>query len=206
MRLKIMNARRTVVILVVALTTCFACAKNSYIDVSYHLPPAAGTLAGHTVFIETRDLRSNTEVFNARAKADFEDFTGLFSLSVNTPDEQQSVVGAYTLPKLFETALKRRLQNQGVEIAKQQSAEIPVFRITINRFRINLIGQKWKTDISYEASLTRNSQLTARETVTGNAERLKLIGSGGAEKVLSGIFTEMINRLNIEQLFQQAKL
>jgi hypothetical protein len=206
MSFKIMNARWTVVILAATLTACFACAKKSYIDVSYQLPPAAGTLAGHTVFIETRDLRSDTAIFNARAKADFKDFTGLFSLSVNTPGEQQRVVGAYALPKLFEAALKRRLENLGVKIASQQSADVPVFRIKINRFRINLIGQKWKTDISYEASLARDAKLIARETVTGNAERLKLIGSGGAEKVLSGIFSQMINRLNIERLFQEAKL
>jgi hypothetical protein len=56
------------------------------------------------------------------------------------------------------------------------------FQIRINQFRINLIGQKWMADISYEASLTQNSQLVAREAVTGSAERLKVIGSGGAEK------------------------
>jgi hypothetical protein len=42
--------------------------------------------------------------------------------------------------------------------------------------------------------------------VTGSAERLKVMGRGGAEKVIGEIFTEMINRLNIERLFAQAKL
>jgi hypothetical protein len=69
-----------------------------------------------------------------------------------------------------------------------------------------LIGQKWMADISYEASLTQDTQLVAREVVTGSAERLKVMGSGGAEKVIGEIFTDMINRLNIERLFQQAKL
>jgi uncharacterized lipoprotein YajG len=206
MGLKITNACLTLPILVVVLMGCLACAKKSYIDVDYRLPPAADTLAGRTVFVETRDLRSDTQIFNRRAKADFEDFTGLFSLSVDTPGEQQTVVGAYNLPKLFETALKRRLQRLGIKIAAERSADIPVFQIKIDRFRINLIGQKWQADIGYEASLTRDSQLIARETVTGSAERLKLIGSGGAEKVISGIFSEIINRLNIERLFQQAKL
>jgi hypothetical protein len=81
-----------------------------------------------------------------------------------------------------------------------------VFQITINQFQINLIGQKWMADISYEASLTQDTQLVAREVVSGSAERLKMIGSGGAEKVIGEIFTDMINRLNIERLFQQAKL
>jgi hypothetical protein len=188
------------------LTVCFACAKKSYIDVDYRLPPEAGLLTGRTVFIETRDLRSDREIFNPRAKADFEDFTGLFSLSVDTPEDQPAIVGAYPLPKLFEAAIKRRLQKLGVTVADQRSANVPIFQIKIKQFRINLIGQKWQADISYEASLSQDAQLVARETVTGSAERLRVLGSGGAEKVVSGIFTEMINRLNIERLFQQAKL
>ncbi|MDX2454748.1 hypothetical protein, partial [Desulfosarcina sp.] len=83
---------------------------------------------------------------------------------------------------------------------------IPVFQININQFHINLVGLKWMADISYEVSLTQDTQLVAREVVSGSAERLKVMGSGGAEKVIGEIFTDMINRLNIERLFQQAKL
>ena len=115
-------------------------------------------------------------------------------------------MGAYELPILFEVALKQRLQKLGVGIAATPSPSVPVFQIHINQFHINLIGQKWMADISYEASLTQDSQLIAREVVTGSAERLKVMGSGGAEKVIGEIFTDMINRLNIERLFQQAKL
>jgi hypothetical protein len=185
---------------------CFACAKKSYIDVNYHLPSDSGTLAGRTVYIETRDLRSDPEIFNKRANEKFEHFTGLFSLSLVMPNDEPKVLGAYPLPNLFEAALKQRLQRLGVGVTEAPSPDMPVFQITINQFRINLIGQKWTTDISYEASLTQDTQLVAREVVSGSAERLKIMGSGGAEKVIGEIFTEMINRLNIERLFQQAKL
>lgn len=185
---------------------CCACAKKSYIDVDYRLPSAVNTLAGRTVFVETRDLRSDREIFNPRAKEKFEYFTGLFSLSLTQPDEQQIVVGAYELPQLFETALKRRLQQLGVVVAAERSANSPLFQIKLNQFRIKLVGQKWLAEIAYEASLSHDTQLVARETVSGSAERLKVMGSGGAEKVISDIFTEMINRLNIERLYQQAKL
>ena len=144
--------------------------------------------------------------FNKRAKERFENFTGLFALSLEMTDNQQKVLGAYTLPALFEAAIKQRLQKLGVGVASESSPSVPVFQININQFHINLVGQKWMADISYEASLTQDTQLVAREVVTGNAERLKVMGSGGAEKVIGEIFTEMINRLNIERLFQQAKL
>jgi hypothetical protein len=196
--------RATVVVLVVL--GCFACAKKSYIDVGYRLPSAADTLPGRTVYVETRDLRSDTEIFNKRANEKFEHFTGLFTLSLVMPDDQPKILGAYALPKLFETALTQRLNKLGVTVTDAPSRRAPVFQININQFNINLVGQKWMADISYEVSLTQDTELVAREVVSGSAERIKVMGSGGAEKVIGEIFTDMINRLNIERLFQQAKL
>lgn len=188
------------------LVSCFACAKKSYIDVDYRLPLSADNLAGRAVFIETHDLRSDTAIFNQRAKEQFEYFTGLFSLSLVSPGDRQTVLGAYALPMLFEAALKQRLQKLGVRVTDEQSSNVPVFQIKINQFSIHLVGQKWLADVSYEATLSQDTRLVARETVTGSAERLKVIGSGGAEKIIGELFTELINRLNIERLFQQAKL
>jgi len=193
-------------VLAMVMVICFACAKKSYIDVDYHLPIAEGSLAGRTVFMETQDDRSDMEIFDQRAKAEFQHFTGLFALSLQLSDGQQKVLGAYELPKLFETALAQRLDRMGVKMAAQQTPGLPVFQIKIDRFKIKLVGRKWMADIRYEASLTRDGQLIAREVVSGSAERLKVMGSGGAEKVIGEIFTEMINRLNIERLFQQANL
>jgi len=184
----------------------FSCAKKSYIDVDYQLPAVGDTLTGRTVFIETRDIRSDPQIFNTRAKESFKYFTGLFALALTLPDGQQRTLGAYELPMLFETALKQRLQKLGVDTTTEPSRDIPVFQIKINQFYIKLVGQKWLADVSYEASLTKDSLLIAREVVSGSAERVKIMGSGGAEKVIGEIFTEMINRLNIERLFAQAKL
>lgn len=206
MALKIVNGWLNLAVVLIVATGCCACAKKTYIDVDYRLPTTADTLTGRTVFVETRDLRSDTEIFNKRAKDKFEHFTGLFALSLAMPDDQQKVLGAYALPMLFETALKHRMQTLGVKTTDEPSPEIPTFQIRINQFKINLIGQKWLADVSYEVSLTQDTQLVAREVVTGSAERIRVMGSGGAEKVIGEIFTEMINRLDIERLFAQAKL
>jgi uncharacterized lipoprotein YajG len=206
MVLKRVNGCMGVTLLLLVVTGCFACAKKSYIDVSYRLPSTADTLAGRTVFVETHDLRNDTEIFNKRTNENFQHFTGLFSLTLVTPDDQSKVVGAYPLPKLFEAALTQRLQKLGVRVSAAPSPSVPVFQININQFHINLVGQKWMADISYEVSLTQDTQLVALEVVSGSAERLKVMGSGGAEKVIGEIFTDMINRLDIERLFQQAKL
>lgn len=194
------------ILILAAIVGICGCGNKSYISVNYRLPDSAGALTGRTVFIETQDLRSDTEIFNTAAKEKFKNFTGLFSLSVVTDSGEGTVAGAYPLPLLFETAMKKRLNRLGVETATRPTDDIPVFQIKINTFHINLVGQKWQADISYEANLAQDTQLVARERVTGNAERMKVIGTGGAEKIIGEIFTDLVNRLNIERLFQQAKL
>lgn len=188
------------------LIVSMACAKKSFIYVDYRLPTVTDSLEGRTVFVQTNDLRINEEIFPPRAKKKFENFTGLFSLSLIKPDNEPTLKGAYTLPKLFEAALKERLLSLGISISDEQPSGTPIFKIDLKQFRINLIGQKWVADITYEVSLTQDNQTVSRETVTGSAERLKILGSGGAEKIMGEIFTEMINRLNINRLFQQANL
>lgn len=200
--------RSTARLLAIAATLgCFACAnQSSYIDIDYRLPAAAKTLEGRTVYLETRDLRADPNIFNAAAREKFKAFTGLFSLSIETGTNQSTVLGAYRLPQLFEMAMKQRLNRLGIETVSRPDANTPTFQLKINRFRIQLIGQKWQADVSYEASLTQDTQLVAREVVTGSAERMKIMGTGGADKVLGDIFTDMINRLDVERLFAQAKL
>ena len=99
----------------VVMGVLLACAKKPYIDIDYRLPPAAGTLPGRTVFVQSQDLRGDTQIFNERAKAKFENFTGLFALFLESSNDQRIVLGAYPLPALFETVMKKRLQQLGRE-------------------------------------------------------------------------------------------
>lgn len=180
----------------------YACAHKPYIEVDYRLPATADSLTGQTIFVVTMDRRGDTEIFDRAAKEKFQNFSGLFSLSLALPDHQQKMLGVYPLPMLFETAIKQRLEKLGVRVTGEPSTTVPVFRIMIDQFNIRLVGRKWMADVSYAASLTREDQTVAREVVTGSAERLKVMGSGGAEVVIGEIFSEMINRLDIERLFR----
>lgn len=203
---RLIRASRHLALLVAAGVMIGACAPKTYIDVDYRLSMADPSLAGRTVFIETRDDRSDEAMFNQRAKDQFPHFTGFFALSLQSPDDRSTALGAYEVPALFETAIAKRLAKMGVAVTTARSPDIPVFQVKLEQFRIKLIGRKWMADIRYEANLTRDGRLVAREVVSGSAERMKIVGSGGAEKVISEIFSEMINRLDVERLFQQAKL
>ncbi len=178
-----------------------ACAPKSYIDVNYRLPVASDDLKGKRVFLECRDVRSDKTIFGQNAKDDFKHFTGLFSLSVDQ-GKKPFVAGAFDLTSLFKEAFKRKFENSGLDVVTQQERTIPVLEIVIKEFRLDLVDRKWVAGIRYEARLLKGDLLLVTKTISGDAERLKVIGQGDAEKVLGEIFTEIVNRLDLGKLLE----
>jgi hypothetical protein len=182
-----------------------ACASKSYIDVNYRLPVASDDLKGKRVFLECRDIRSDKTIFGQNAKDDFKHFTGLFSLSVDQ-GKKPFVVGAFDLPSLFKEAFTRRLENSGLDVITQKEKTIPVLEIVIKEFRLDLVDRKWMAAIKYDARLLKGDLLLVTKTISGDAERVKIIGQGDAEKVLGEIFTEIVNQFNLGELLDQTSL
>ncbi len=62
-------------------------------------------------------------------------------------------------------------------------------------------------DCQYElpGPSVKNGRLLAMQSVNGSAERLKVMGKSDAEKVLAELLTDMVNKLDIAKLFQQAQ-
>jgi hypothetical protein len=182
-----------------------ACASKSYINVNYRLPVASNDLKGKRVFLECRDIRSDKTIFGQNAQAEFKHFTGLFSLWVNQ-GKKPFVAGAFDLPSLFKEAFKRKFENSGVDVVTQPEKTIPVLEIVIKKFRLDLVDRKWVAAIRYDARLLKGDLLLVTKTISGDAERLKVIGQGDAEKVLGELFTEIVNRLNLGKLLDLATL
>lgn len=184
---------------------CFSCAKSPYINIDYRLPgEQQPMITEKPVSIEAVDVRDDKVILNEKAQKKFDNFSGQFSLNLRESDSQKTPLGNYTLPQLFETAITHRLNKLGVPIADQPSPEALTMQIEINQFQIGLVEGDWLADISYKASLIEHERQIASETVTGSAQRLKGVGRGGAEKVIGEIFTDVVNRLDIEKLFKKA--
>jgi hypothetical protein len=201
-----MNRKKATLVISMALI-CHAflfissCAKSPYINVDYRLGNEKKNVATQgPVYIEVVDLRSDTETLNNSAKKKFADFSEQFSLKIQEPNSQLMFLGTYTLPHLFKTAFTRRLNKLGISVVEQPSSEALTLQIEINRFKISLIEGDWLADIGYRASIRKHEKNIASETVTGSAQRLKGIGSGGAERVTGEIFTDVVNGLKIERL------
>ena len=189
-------------VLMIAVVIC-ACATRSYIDVTYRLPVATGDLKGKRVYLDLKDIRPAKTIFSEKAQAEFKNFTGLFSLSVDQ-GEKPFVVGAFDLPALFKEALSRRLQNLGIDVSTQQDQKTPVIEVVLKIFKLDIVDRKWVASIVYEARFLKEDQLLAAQTISGDAERIKAFGQGDAEKALGEIFSDSINRLNVRKLLEQA--
>lgn len=203
--ISIHKATRCLVVLVLAVGLFVGCASTAYINVDYQLPLVADSLKGRKVFLEYSDTRASKTFLSPTAQAQFAYFTGIFSLTLNE-DGRKNLVGSFDAASLFKEALKRRLNSQGVEVVLQPDENQPVLEIILKDFFLDLKDRKWIARISFETRLVGKSGRTAAQTVAGSAERLKTIGRGDAEKVLSEIFTDAVNDIKILELFEKAGL
>jgi hypothetical protein len=179
------------------------CSKPSYIDVNYGLPDAVDALSGTRVALEIRDERPDPAVFAGDAKEEFAYFTGIYSLTVGE-GRRSHVVGTYELPGLLKEAFRQQLTNLGVEVVESPGDGVPLLEIVLQQFQLEASGRKWFADVSYEARLLDDGELRATQTVAGKAERVRLMGHGGAEKVLGEIFTDSVNKFDLPKLLTKA--
>lgn len=188
-----------------ALLLLSACAPRTYLKIDYALPVPSKKLQGQTVRIEIKDLRADRQIFTPAAEPQFKYFMNRYELAV-TEGRRKVPLAFEDLQGLFREAFKLHLKQLGATVVASKDHSAPLLRILLQEVRIDLQDHKWKAKIRYEADLLVGNRLAARETVSGAAERVRIIGSGGADEALSDILTDVVNRLNIVKLFQRAKL
>lgn len=194
-------------IVLVGLLICLiaACAKPYYLNVGYHLPEEPRQLAGQKVSLVIEDQREDKALFSETAVKEFELWDGTYALALGgTPPTEP--VQIFDLPGLFHEAMKTRLETMGIDVADASAGDIPALIITLEKVAVDLQGKTWHMQIEYKAQLSRDSSKIARETVSGQAERAKLMGNGGGQKLTGELFSDVINKLNVFKLFENAGL
>lgn len=183
-----------------------ACTGRPYLIIDYRLPPETPQLSGQAVRLEVKDQREDLHIFTPRARIEFRDFKERYSLAWITEDQSRVLAGEHDLQSLFAEAFAKRLQRLGVQVAPGHRQDTPVFEVELKTFKIDLQNHKWLADVGYVVNLSNDGQWVAHERIIGNAERVKIIGRKGADTVMSDIFTDMLNRVDIIKLFGQARL
>ncbi len=183
-----------------------SCASIPQLRVRYQLPNESDRLKGMKVALVVKDARPGTVIVGNGAKEDFENFPGTISLSIARQNEPGLTIGLYDPSALIEEGFKRRLENEGMELVSGQTPGEPELLIVLNEFLLDLLDRKWMVTMSYEAKLSKEGKVLATRTVSGQAERFKLIGRKEADRAVGEIFTDMINRLDVLDFFQSAGL
>ncbi len=180
-----------------------ACAAKSYLEMTYQLPAQSAAQMGRKACLTVTDTRKTPEIFSSSAQKAYKNFSSFFNLTVLSIDEKSAHYGNVELEMLFQRALEERLQNMGVELLSSCSDQYPTLNVAVKTFQIDLIRRKWIANVAYEASLTVDRKKIVKESVAGKAERVKLVGSKAAQTVVEELFNDMINRLDINRLFDQ---
>jgi hypothetical protein len=150
-------------------------------------------------------MRRNKAFLTQNARKSLNDFSGYFTIRVSEDGSGEKLLGAFDLTSAVKEIFKQRLLHTGVKVVDQKDG-IAEIQIVLKEFMLDLQGRDWIFNMSYQANLMSRGTLTVSETITGNAQRLKALGSGGAEKVISELVTDMANRLDIAELFRRAGL
>lgn len=194
-----------------AILTAIACiggcaAPRAYLIVDYQVPPISDQLIGQKVRIEAKDLRQDAQLFTPAAAEYFKDFQNRYSLTWVSQNKNRILAGEKNMQELFLETFKKRLEQMGAEVVYSDREEIPLFQILINSVKIDIKDRKWIVRAGYEANLSVDNQIVARETVSGEGEKLQIIGRKAADDAMGDIFTSVINRVDIVKLFKQANL
>ena len=182
-----------------------ACASKPFLKVQYQLPSPSTKLTGEHLYLQISDKRSDTAFLSSNAQKSLKDFNDTYSLVVLRADGSGNLLGAYDLNSLWQELFNQRLQNEGVTVSSSSDSTKAGLEIQIKAFKLDIVDRKWMLEMSYQAGLSINNTLRARESVNGSAERLKLMGKSDAEKIMGELVTDMVNKLDVAQLFRQAQ-
>ena len=203
-----MVLNKQLILIALALTVAVlasACASKPFLKVQYQLPSSSTALTGERLSLTISDRRNDDAFLSANAKKSLKNFNGTYSLVVLRDDGSGNLIGAYDLDSLLKEIFKQRLENEGVQVIASADNADASLEIQIKEFKLDLVDRKWVLRMSYQASLSKNSGMLAKESVNGSAERLKVMGKSDAEKILGELVTDMVNKLNVSKLFQQAR-
>ena len=190
-------------VLFIALTIG-SCASKNYLVVNYQLPSETITAKETEIVLIFKDRRAEQAIVTQSAKMALKDFSGNFALIVTSDSKNERLVGAFSLSSLMKSIFTQRLKNAGIRVASEDQGQATALEIILKAFKLDLVERKWVVQMSYQANFLKHNRFVSGETITGNAERLRVVGSKDAEKVIGELMTDAVNRLDLDALFRSA--
>jgi len=183
-----------------------ACSSIAYVQLNDRLPARASALEGKKVFLAVEDERKTKDFAGRGVKREFDNFSESIAYSVKKGTEPGLKMGLYDVPSLVREAFRLRVENEGAEIVPEKKVAQVELVFALQEFSLDLVDRNWKVRLGYEVRLVKDGAVLSKQFATGEAERLKIMGTEQADVVVADLFADVMNRLNVAKLFRDAGL
>lgn len=182
------------------------CTTIPVLNIEYRLPEQNNVLVNKKVSLVFEDKRSPKELFSQTAQREFGTGNEAVSLYLGRGKDPAFKMGIYEVPTLYKEVFRRRLIGLGLEVAPENVSSPLGILIVLKKFYLDSQGRDWKAQIEYEGRLMKDGSMLSQQTITGEATRLRLFGQTQANILMSDLFSDAINKLDIIKLFEQANI
>lgn len=181
-----------------------SCSPVAVLKVHYQMPPAPPELSGKGVFLTVEDGRENKAILGPGARGKFGTFAGNLSFSVARYQESGFKIGVFQPAQLLRQAFKHRLKSAGAKLLSAPGPDAPQLELVLKDFLLDREESMWISKVAYEARVLSRGKLLYSQQISGQGERYGILGKEPADRVLSEIFSEALNRLDLVSLLQRA--
>ena len=177
-----------------------SCATIPTLDVTYKIMPKSNILEGNEVFFQFVDKRTDKEIIGKGARKLYENYSGNINFILSKEGSGEYLAGIYDIESLFRKAFAFSLENNGLKLLDKSSPDASELIIKLNKFILDLEGRQWIAAISYNAEFIKNAETVVRK-FKGEGQKFRISGLNQSHMVVSEVFTDMINQLDIKSLF-----
>ncbi len=177
-----------------------ACATLPSMNVTYKTMPKSNILEGREIYFRFIDKRSDKDIIGQGAKEIYKHFSGNINFIVSKGKKDESLVGVYEAESLFKNALAIYLENMGLRLLPEPKPGIPELAIKLHDFVLDLSGRRWVARIVYEAEFIQDGTVLISK-FRGEGEKYRVSRLTQADQVMSEIFTDIINQLDVKRMF-----
>jgi hypothetical protein len=182
-----------------------ACASIPRLNVAYVVP--AGNVASplKEVGLKVEDARRSGAIFGPGAEARQGGNIEVVSMSAGAAAGDAAPEGIYDVSGLMQEAFKRKFPVEGFKPIPEAAGDIPVVVIVIKKFFLDVMKHNWIGEIAYDAKLVVNGAVKITRSIEGTGKRLNVLGRADADALIGELFTDCVNRLDLEGLFEVAE-
>jgi hypothetical protein len=196
---------RPVALLIVA-GLAVACARKPYVPVHYQMPPAGQSAHERPVHVTLADRPISGRVFSARAQAEAKIETDALSLVVAAGETAPESLGTMPPDALLLEGMTLRMRQMGLTVRSVAGQGDSTMVLTLDRFKVDFARKYWTVDIGYTLLLKGKGSRTVSQSISASGERRKLFGTKELEILIGDVFTDAVNRIDLNDLIGKAGL